>query len=54
MSQIAWAHILSLRQRPASRGCSLSVADQRKKCLCSEFRVPTFYEDQFPLQGFDS
>lgn len=36
------------------KGCSLSVADQRKKCLCSEFRVPTFYEDQFPLQGFDS
>lgn len=36
------------------KGCSLSVIDQHKKCLCSEFRVPTFYEDQFPLQGFDS
>lgn len=36
------------------KGCSLSVADQRQKCLCSEFRAPTFSEDQFPLQGFDS
>jgi len=45
---------LKSKKTSGFKGCSLSVTDQHKKCLCSEFRVPTFCEDQFPLQGFDS